>query len=227
MKFFDRLYWIKKEVFSNDTPEQIYDDLSAKGIYESSIKYKKRVENISKVFSQILSDCFNILDLACGTGAVIEALPWKKSAEIVGMDVSENMLKVAKERFRDYPNISFVKGDFMSLFYPPSSFDLITNAYATRFIPAGREEEFAKNIGQVLKPDGRFVAFGDGSVRWLGELLGYIDKKPKNYNFKMNYHRSIVPAFAKYLTLEKRVFIKKIPFFYENTALIFRKAYES
>lgn len=223
MKFINRLYWLKKEVFSNYTPEQIYDDLSAKGIYESSIKYKKRVENLFKVFSKMQGDYFNILDLACGTGAVIEALPWKESAEIVGMDVSENMLKVAKERFKDFPNVHFNKGDFMNLDFAPSSFDIVTNAYATRFIPAGREEEFAKNIAWLLKPNGKFVAFGDGSVRWLGDLLGLVGRKPKTYNFKMNYHRSIVPAFAKYLTLEQRIYMKRVPFLYEDTALIFRK----
>jgi len=224
MRWLDQIYWLKKEALSNQSPKDIYDDLADKGIYESSIKYGRRVKRLNKVFARMGREFSHILDLACGTGALIDALPWKATAEIVGLDVSKNMLAVAEKRFKTYQNIKFIKGDFMNLDFPPASFDLITNAYATRFIPAGREEEFVKSVANLLMPDGRFVAFGDGSVRWLGDLLGFLGIKPTSYNFKMNYHRSIVKQFEKYFRLEKLVVMNKIPMVYSNNALVFKKA---
>ena len=224
MRWLNQLYWLKKEALTNQSPEDIYDDLIDKGIYETSIKYARRVKRLNKVFAHMGREFSHILDLACGTGSLIDALPWKATAEIVGLDVSKNMLAVAEKRFKTYQNIKFIKGDFMKLDFPPASFDLITNAYATRFIPAGREEEFAKSVADLLKPDGRFVAFGDGSVRWLGDLLGSLGIRPTGYNFKMNYHRSIIKQFERYLKLDDLIVMKKIPLVCTDTAVIFKKA---
>ncbi len=215
--------WAIKEHWSSKTPGDIYDELASNNKYDSSINYQKRVKKLNKALLGLKTEFHQILDLACGTGALIDALPWKKSAKIIGIDVSEEMLKIAQKRFKDYPNITLQKADFMDLDFPPFSFDLITNAYATRFIPQGKEQEFVNNVIRLLKPKGKFIVFSDGSFRWCNLLYSSLGFGPRNYNLKLNYYQNIAKTFSKLLILERIVHIDKIPFIRSNTMLVFQK----
>lgn len=215
--------WTLKEYWSSKSPKEIYNELAANNNYDSSVNYQKRVEKLNKALLGLRTEFGHILDLACGTGALIEALPWKKSAKIIGVDISEEMLKVARERFTDHPNITFKEADFMDLDFPESSFDLITNAYATRFIPRGKELEFANLVLRLLKPSGRFIVFTDASFRLCTLFYFRLGLRPKNYNLKLNFYQDIIETFSKFFILEKVVHIRGIPFVGSNTMIVFRK----
>ena len=59
-----------------------------------------------------------ILDVACGTGVLTQYL----KGEVTGLDGSEEMLKIARERV---PGATFVQGDAFSIPFPDSSFDRV------------------------------------------------------------------------------------------------------
>ncbi len=61
----------------------------------------------------------SVLELACGTGAVLKHL--HPPYQITGLDISEEMLEVARS---NVPDATFYQGD-MSTFSLPRSFDLI------------------------------------------------------------------------------------------------------
>ncbi len=64
-----------------------------------------------------------ILDLGCGTGAMLEHLQkTHANAEIIGVDFSESMLAIAKQRC---PNASFALQDINKLVLPEHQYDLI------------------------------------------------------------------------------------------------------
>ncbi|HZR44831.1 MAG TPA: class I SAM-dependent methyltransferase [Ktedonobacteraceae bacterium] len=65
----------------------------------------------------------HVLELACGTGAVLQHL--HSSRAVVGLDLSEGMLEIAR---RKMPAVPFYQGD-MSAFTLPQSFDLILCLY--------------------------------------------------------------------------------------------------
>jgi ubiquinone/menaquinone biosynthesis C-methylase UbiE len=58
------------------------------------------------------------LDVACGTGFLTRHL----EGEVVGLDPSEEMLKIARERV---PGASFVRGDAFALPFPDASFERV------------------------------------------------------------------------------------------------------
>jgi predicted TPR repeat methyltransferase len=64
-------------------------------------------------------DAKRLLELACGTGTVLKHL--RHTYQIVGLDLSEGMLAVAR---RNVPDATFYQGD-MSTFSLPESFDVI------------------------------------------------------------------------------------------------------
>lgn len=64
-------------------------------------------------------DAKRVLELACGTGTVLKHL--RHTYQIVGLDLSEGMLEVAR---RNVPDATFYQDD-MSTFSLPMSFDVI------------------------------------------------------------------------------------------------------
>ncbi|MBD5200934.1 MAG: bifunctional demethylmenaquinone methyltransferase/2-methoxy-6-polyprenyl-1,4-benzoquinol methylase UbiE [Bacteroidales bacterium] len=98
-----------------------------------------------------------ILDVATGTGDVAlrmhEIFP---DAAITGIDLSEGMLKVAREKAAARPGVaekvSFSKADCLALPFEAETFDVVTVAYGVRNF-----QELAKGYGEmlrVLKPGG-------------------------------------------------------------------------
>lgn len=98
-----------------------------------------------------------IIDLATGTGDVAFSLASLfPDARITGVDLSEGMLAVAREKKQQKDGgerIEFVQADCMSLPYPDATFDLLTIAYGVRNFES--LERGFREFYRVLRPGGR------------------------------------------------------------------------
>jgi Methylase involved in ubiquinone/menaquinone biosynthesis len=65
----------------------------------------------------------SVLDVATGTGLVLRSLPIDDAPRLVGIDVSDGMLTVAR---RALPEAQFVQGDAQALPFEAGTFDLVT-----------------------------------------------------------------------------------------------------
>ncbi|WP_315906539.1 class I SAM-dependent methyltransferase [Priestia koreensis] len=103
-----------------------------------------------------------ILDLGCGTGDLAYQL-YKKGANVIGVDKSENMVMEAKKK---YPERSFLVGDVTELSYH-EEFDAVFSNATLHWIKT--PEKALQRIAQSLKPGGRFVAEfgGKGNVQTI------------------------------------------------------------
>jgi demethylmenaquinone methyltransferase/2-methoxy-6-polyprenyl-1,4-benzoquinol methylase len=63
-----------------------------------------------------------VLDVACGTGFLTRHL----RGEVVGLDQSEAMLRIARERV---PTATFLRGDALTLPFPDKSFERVVTAH--------------------------------------------------------------------------------------------------
>lgn len=100
------------------------------------------------------------LDIACGTGDLCELLAAKyPQAEIVGLDLTEAMLNIARTRVQD-PRVTFRAGDMCRMDFADASFDVVTGGYALRNAPDLKQA--LAQIRRVLKPGGT-AAFLDFS----------------------------------------------------------------
>jgi demethylmenaquinone methyltransferase/2-methoxy-6-polyprenyl-1,4-benzoquinol methylase len=95
-----------------------------------------------------------VLDLATGTGDVALMLA-PHVHEVVGADLSDAMLAVAREKQGDVANVRFEKADATALPFPDASFDLVTVGYAGRGFPSW--DAVLDEIWRVLRPGGRMV----------------------------------------------------------------------
>src|SRR5699024_9050952 len=79
------------------------------------------------------------LDICTGTGDWALALSEEvgENGEVVGLDFSENMLKVAEEKKKkDKVNhVSFIQGNAMELPFEDNTFDYVTIGFGLRNVP--------------------------------------------------------------------------------------------
>lgn len=96
-----------------------------------------------------------ILDLACGTGIVTLALArLNPQARIVGVDVTEDYLQVARKKARELGvNVKFIHADAETVALE-GTFDCITSSYIPKYIDAGK---LLENITPALRPGGVIV----------------------------------------------------------------------
>ncbi len=68
----------------------------------------------------------SVLDIACGTGELCFELAAAKNCQVVGLDLSNRMIKFANKR-NQYPNVRFILGDGANLAdFKPLAFDFAT-----------------------------------------------------------------------------------------------------
>ena len=114
---------------------------------------KKAVREITKHDSPV-----KILDIACGTGDFTIEIARKVTtgSEVIGVDISEGMMEIGKEKIRKAGVIAEMSvADCEALPYEPNTFDCISVGFGVRnfeHLDLGLFEMF-----RVLKPGGKLV----------------------------------------------------------------------
>jgi tRNA (cmo5U34)-methyltransferase len=128
-----------------------------------------------------------ILDIGAGTG-LLSALLLQKfpGAEMTLLDISENMLEIARQRFAYSKNITDIMSDY-SQGIPPGPYDLVCSALSIHHLTPEDKQSLFRKIFSVLKPGGLFVnadqADGDTLYfrnRYLEYWNEFLDNGPMN-----------------------------------------------
>lgn len=151
MSKFQRIYWSNK--FDWNKYSKIYNDYckTKKNYYSESAQVL--------VNSIDLSEKLNVVDLACGTGALTNQLLKKyEKINIFAIDLSKDMLKFYKENFKDQiknGQIKAISGNAEILNkYTKDKFDIV---FITCALWDLEIEETLKNIFPLLKQNGKIV----------------------------------------------------------------------
>ncbi|MDM8173908.1 bifunctional demethylmenaquinone methyltransferase/2-methoxy-6-polyprenyl-1,4-benzoquinol methylase UbiE [Olivibacter sp. 47] len=138
-----------------------------------------------------------ILDVATGTGDfAFEAINILKPDKIVGVDISEGMLAVAKEKIakRGVGNkFEVVLGDSEGLPFDDGSFDAVTVAFGVRNFE--NLEKGLADICRVLRPGGKAV------------ILEF--SNPKTFPMKelySVYSRTLMPFFGRLFSKDREAY---------------------
>lgn len=140
------------------------------------------------VAEEILTDLGNIcqgkppqamrvLEIGCGAGRVTRALA-RLFGEVHAVDVSGEMVRLAKEALREYPNAHVYQNNGKDLaVVPPLDFDFAFSSIVFQHIPS-REiiETYVREVQRLLRPGAlfKFQVQGDSSMQtkpddtWLG-----------------------------------------------------------
>lgn len=110
-----------------------------------------------------------ILDVACGTGElerhILERFP---AQPIWGVDLTDEMLDVAREKLKAFPHVQLEHADCHYLPYPDAHFDIVVTCSAFHYLQDPRRvvSEFAR----VVRPGGRVMVLDWCRNHLLGKL---------------------------------------------------------
>jgi len=97
-----------------------------------------------------------ILDLGSGTGETLaRVLPLHSTGRVVGVDESDGMLAVARERLEEY-DVTLQVADLLDPL-PTGPFDLVVSALAIHHLDGPGKATLFARVAEALRPGGRFV----------------------------------------------------------------------
>lgn len=102
------------------------------------------------IYKVSIKDGDSILDVACGNGYLLHELSKKAKVQAFGVDVSEKMIEIAKEK---YPDCNFQARACPPLPYGNESMDIITVSCA--FHHFENPQGFVTECYRVLRSDGK------------------------------------------------------------------------
>ncbi len=108
-----------------------------------------------------------ILDVACGTGILVPFYLERDVNEILGTDISDEMIKLAQEKFADNRNVSFIRADAEETSFPRKYNHAIVFDALPHF---GNPIMLIKNLSKALLPKGRLTVAHSMGAKQLDEL---------------------------------------------------------
>lgn len=131
---------------------------------QSKKAYNKIAENYNDTFDGRFTRLFKeelisnvilnhndaVLDVACGTGELLNRLNDKCPIQGVGVDISDQMIKVAKSLYNKF---DFHISPCAPLLFAENKFDVLTVSASFHHFP--EPEKFAREAIRVLKPGGK------------------------------------------------------------------------
>ncbi|MDY3338821.1 bifunctional demethylmenaquinone methyltransferase/2-methoxy-6-polyprenyl-1,4-benzoquinol methylase UbiE [Riemerella anatipestifer] len=175
----------KKEVeamFDNIAPQ--YDFLNRVLSLKVDLIWRKNLVNWLKKDQPKL-----ILDIATGTGDLAIAMEKGTKAEIVGLDLSQQMLNIGIEKVRKLnlsDKIKMMKGDAENLPFEDNKFDSVTSAFGVRNF---------ENLEKGLSEFRRVVKEGSSIyILEFSKVEGFLAP------FYMFYFKNILPRIGKLIS---------------------------
>ena len=116
-----------------------------------------------------------VLDVGCGSGWAARLIATQASqGHVIGIDVSDEMIRLASDQSRDFPNLEFKVASAESLPFGDAKF---SHAFSTESLYYYADiEAAAREIRRVLRPGGLFVTVVDlykenePSHQWIDNL---------------------------------------------------------
>ena len=174
-----------------DTISKEYDSLNRVISFGIDIKWRNNVVDLVKA-----TNPETILDIATGTGDLAISLVKTNAKKIVGLDISNGMLEVGRNKISKKKlnsTIEMVLGDSENLPFETNSFDAVTVAFGVRNFE--HLEKGLSEIHRVLKPNGIFVIL-ETSVP---------TKTPFKQGYKF-YTKFILPAIGKLFSKDRSAY---------------------
>jgi ubiquinone/menaquinone biosynthesis C-methylase UbiE len=98
-------------------------------------------------------NCENALEIGCGTGAFARHLA-SRCQQVVALDLSPEMIRVARSRSSQFDNLEFRLADAMTWNFPQSQFDFVCSIATLHHL---EQHELLVKMKNALKPRGVLV----------------------------------------------------------------------
>ena len=168
-----------------------YDLLNAIMTFNSHKRWKKNILNIAKKLKPE-----NALDIATGTADIAINLGSISNCEVIGVDISEQMLNVGREKItkmRLTKSVRLESGDAENLHFKDNYFDLVTIGFGVRNF-----QDLEKGLSESLRV-----------LKAKGTLIVLETSVPENRIMKLFYSiftRTYIPIMAMIFSKDKSAY---------------------
>ena len=168
-----------------------YDLLNAIMTFNSHKRWKKNILNIAKKLKPK-----NALDIATGTADIAINLGSISNCEVIGVDISEQMLNVGREKITKMKLTKAVRlesGDAENLNFKDNYFDLVTIGFGVRNF-----QDLEKGLSESLRV-----------LKAKGTLIVLETSVPENRIMKLFYSiftRTYIPIMATIFSKDKSAY---------------------
>lgn len=139
-----------------------YNKIAEEYKFSKSLPWRRYIETYT--FFKITGDVStkSILDLACGEGFYSRLFKLKGAKDVIGVDISEQMIEQAIEIENSSPlDIKYVLSDVMSMNLN-NQFDIVSASYLLNYSENESElQTMCDTIAKHLKPGGKFIAINN------------------------------------------------------------------
>lgn len=188
----------QKEASKRKQVEEMFDNISPKydllnRLLSAGIDVRWRKKALAMLNNQ-KPDA--MLDVATGTGDLaIEAYQRFKPKKMVGIDISNGMLDIGREKLkkRQMEDVEFIQADSADLPFEDGTFDVAMAAFGVRNFE--NLEAGLKGMAKTLKPG--------------GELVVLEFSKPRKFPFKQLYFfyfKNVLPFVGKLISKDSRAY---------------------
>jgi SAM-dependent methyltransferase len=149
------------------------------------------------LFRHLPSNCHNVLEIGCGTGGFARRLA-ERSEHVLALDLSPEMIRIARERSVQFPNIEFQLVDVRDTPFNIASFDCIATVAALHHLPFA---EMLLKMKAALKPGGVLLILdlfeparvSDSLVAGLSDSLLNLLAIPVSVSLRLIHHGRLLP----------------------------------
>ena len=137
--------------------------------------------------------------LDVGTGPAIQAIMIsKRSFTVVGSDLSEAAINVARKKYPNDPNVNFIVDDILNTRFKDDEFDYIFDRGCFHVLSPSDRKKYINKIHQILKKQNGMLF-----------LKCFSDKEPRQegpYKFSQNEIRDLFGISFKIHSIEETVY---------------------
>jgi SAM-dependent methyltransferase len=198
---------------AEDVPQNIYDDPRFFAGYSTMERFGAGWARAPEqpTFLRLLPEVAGrrVVDIGCGAGGLAFHVAEAGAAEVVGIDVSERMLAVARAE-RAHPRVSYRRESIETVDFPAGRLDLVVSSLAFHYV-----RDYAGLVSRIARwlPSGGVLVFStehplytarasadgwvvDGDGRRLAWAIdGYADEGAREHRWFVagvrRYHRTI------------------------------------
>jgi SAM-dependent methyltransferase len=141
-------------MFSRDTEQQAaaFDAIGEQ--YDKAFSNKSAQVAAGRWLLERLPRGARVLDAGCGTGVPTARMLAEGGLEVLGIDISQEMLRLARS---NVPTARFERMDLAAPSLPPGSFEGITAFFSLLMVPRKSFVPTVRNLARLLRPGGCLV----------------------------------------------------------------------
>lgn len=143
----------------------------------------------SFLFRYVPRNCREALEIGCGTGDFSHYLA-RCSDHVLALDLSPQMIRIARERSPQYPNIDFQVADALEWEFPHEHYDCIVSIATLHHLPL---RIMLEKLRKALKPGGMLIILDLRRSEGVADRVGDLAAILTGFLFRLIKRRLIVP----------------------------------